>query len=99
MSRAQITTPSTPTAPARKPSGFPLGWRRYRSYTLFAFTCIPMAISSVLLLQGVQPADLGSCLPCRLEGCERHVASKSRCLTELPPDSVIAAAEELLSRA
>lgn len=54
---------------------------------------------NVLLLQGVQPADLGSCLPCRLEGCERHVASKSRCLTELPPDPVIRAAAELLSRA
>lgn len=54
---------------------------------------------NVLLLQGVQPADLGSCLPCRLEGCERHVASKSRCLTELPPEAVIAAAQALLSRA
>jgi heptosyltransferase-3 len=54
---------------------------------------------NVLLLQGVQPADLGSCLPCRLEGCERHVASKSRCLTELPADPVIRAAQELLSRA
>ncbi|HET9733978.1 MAG TPA: glycosyltransferase family 9 protein [Burkholderiales bacterium] len=54
---------------------------------------------NVLLLQGVQPADLGNCLPCRLEGCERHVASKSRCLTELPPDPVIAAAKELLNRA
>ena len=54
---------------------------------------------NVLLLQGVQPADLGNCLPCRLEGCERHVASKSRCLTEMPPESVIAAAGELLGRA
>lgn len=54
---------------------------------------------NVLLLQGVQPADLGNCVPCRLEGCERHVGSKSRCLTELPPGSVIAAAEALLSRA
>lgn len=52
---------------------------------------------NVLLLQGVQPADLGSCVPCRQEGCERHVASKSRCLTELPPDPVIAAAEALLN--
>jgi heptosyltransferase-3 len=54
---------------------------------------------NVLLLQGVQPADLGNCLPCRLEGCERHVASKSRCLTEMPHEQVIAAAGELLGRA
>jgi len=53
---------------------------------------------NVLLLQGVQPADLGACVPCRLEGCHRHIASQSRCLTELPADPVIAAARELLSR-
>ena len=52
---------------------------------------------NVLLLQGVQPADLGSCLPCRLEGCERHIASASRCLTEMPLEPVRAAAEELLA--
>ena len=59
MSHAQTKTSSTPTAPALKPSGFPLGWRRYRSYTLFAFTCIPMAISGVLLLQGVSALGQG----------------------------------------
>lgn len=59
MSHAQTRTSSTPTAPARKPSGFPLGWRRYRSYTLFAFTCIPMAISGLLLLQGVSALGQG----------------------------------------
>jgi heptosyltransferase-3 len=53
---------------------------------------------NVLLLQGVQPADLGACVPCRLEGCDRHVASRSRCLTELPADAVIEAAQQLLSR-
>ena len=51
---------------------------------------------NVVLLQGVQPADLGSCLPCRLEGCERHINSASRCLTEMPLDAVRAAALELL---
>lgn len=51
---------------------------------------------NVILLQGVQPPDLGSCLPCRLEGCERHVRSASRCLTEMPLEPVIAAAGELL---
>jgi heptosyltransferase-3 len=51
---------------------------------------------NVILLQGVQPADLGRCLPCHLEGCERHVRSFSRCLTEMPLDPVTAAAEQLL---
>jgi heptosyltransferase III len=52
---------------------------------------------NVLLLQGVQPPDLGRCVPCRLEGCERHQTSLSRCLTELPPPAVIDAARALLS--
>jgi heptosyltransferase-3 len=53
-------------------------------------------VGNVILLQGVQPADLGRCLPCHLEGCERHVRSFSRCLTEMPLDPVSAAATELL---
>lgn len=53
---------------------------------------------NVLLLQGVQPADLGSCLPCRLEGCERHINSASRCLVEMPLEPARAAAEDLLAR-
>lgn len=52
---------------------------------------------NVILLQGVQPSDLGHCVPCRQEGCQRHKTSLSRCLTELPPAPVIAAAEALLS--
>jgi len=52
---------------------------------------------NVILLQGVQPADLGHCLPCRLEGCERHIASASRCLVEMPLDPVRSAAAALLS--
>jgi heptosyltransferase-3 len=51
---------------------------------------------NVILLQGVQPVDLGHCLPCHQEGCERHIASFSRCLTEMPLDPVTAAAAELL---
>ena len=53
MSAAHSKAPKTPTAPARKPSGFPLGWYRYRNYTLFAATCIPMAIAALELLLGV----------------------------------------------
>lgn len=52
---------------------------------------------NVLLLQGVQPADLGACLPCREEGCDKHKASLSRCLTEMPTAVVLAAADELLA--
>jgi heptosyltransferase-3 len=53
-------------------------------------------VGNVILLQGVQPVDLGRCLPCHLEGCERHIRSFSRCLTEMPLDPVSAAAAELL---
>ena len=52
---------------------------------------------NVLLLQGVQPADLGVCLPCREEGCDKHKASSSRCLTEMPAAVVLAAVDELLA--
>lgn len=51
---------------------------------------------NVLLLQGVQPPDLAGCLPCAEEGCDRHKGSASRCLQEMPSDTVIAAAAALL---
>jgi heptosyltransferase-3 len=37
------------------------------------------------------------CLPCQKEGCERHVASFSRCLDELPPAQVLEAADAALA--
>ena len=37
------------------------------------------------------------CLPCTFEGCERHIASYSRCLDELMPSQVIAAVDEALA--
>jgi len=46
---------------------------------------------NVHLLQGVT-----DCVPCRLEGCDRHVASFSRCLQEMPASRVIDAALALL---
>jgi heptosyltransferase-3 len=46
---------------------------------------------NVFLLQGG-----GACVPCKQEGCERHVDSESRCLTELDASRVIAAVAELL---
>ena len=46
---------------------------------------------NVLLLQGA-----GACVPCHLEGCDRHVGSYSDCLQELPVDRVFAAVQEML---
>jgi heptosyltransferase III len=37
------------------------------------------------------------CLPCQNEGCERHVASFSRCLDELAPAQVLRAVEAALA--
>jgi heptosyltransferase-3 len=45
------------------------------------------------LLQGP-----GSCVPCLHEGCDRHIDSESRCLTDLAPELVIAQAAKLLSQ-
>ncbi len=46
---------------------------------------------NILLLQGS-----GDCVPCRLEGCDRHPASWSRCLQEMPAARVIDAALSML---
>ncbi|MDP3033229.1 MAG: glycosyltransferase family 9 protein [Rhodocyclaceae bacterium] len=47
---------------------------------------------NVYLLQG-----LGDCVPCRLEGCDRHVGSLSRCLQEMPASRVIDVALSMLA--
>ena len=44
--------------------------------------------NNVLLLQNPEL----SCVPCQLEGCERHRASYSQCLDRLAPERVVAAA-------
>lgn len=49
---------------------------------------------NVYLLQGE-----GECVPCKLEGCDRHIDSWSACLTQLGANRVIAAASELLGLA
>jgi heptosyltransferase-3 len=43
---------------------------------------------NVWLLQHPLP-----CLPCQLEGCERHIESRSACLDELAPSQVLAAVD------
>jgi heptosyltransferase-3 len=36
------------------------------------------------------------CMPCQLEGCERHIASYSQCLDEMPVQRVLGAVEQAL---
>lgn len=47
-------------------------------------------VNNVVLVQG-----MGDCVPCMEEGCERHIASLSDCLQNLPTASVITALQEL----
>jgi len=51
-------------------------WRRHGS----------QRVNNVHLIQGA-----GACVPCLLEGCDRHLASFSDCLQQLPAQRVIAA--------
>ena len=48
-------------------------------------------VNNVVLLQGG-----GDCVPCMEEGCDRHIASLSACLQDLPAANAIAALCELL---
>jgi len=48
-------------------------------------------VENVFLVQGEK-----HCVPCLLEGCDRHIGSLSDCLQELPASRVTAAAESLL---
>lgn len=49
-------------------------------------------VNNVVLLQGK-----GDCVPCMEEGCERHIASLSDCLQNLPAAKAIDALRELLN--
>lgn len=48
-------------------------------------------VNNVILIQG-----LDECIPCHLEGCNRHRYSNSRCLTELTSSAVIQAIQRLV---
>ncbi|MCL4801674.1 MAG: putative lipopolysaccharide heptosyltransferase III [Burkholderiales bacterium] len=52
-------------------------------------------VNNVTLLQG---AHARGCVPCLREGCERHVASRSDCLEEMPAARVIDAVRKVLAR-
>src|SRR5262249_16412210 len=56
-------------------------WRRLGS----------QGVGRVRLLQGG-----ATCVPCGLEGCERHIGSYSDCLQEMPVETVIAALKSLI---
>lgn len=47
---------------------------------------------NVKLIQGP-----GDCVPCLLEGCDRHIASSSLCLQQIAAFTLIAAAREMLA--
>jgi len=66
----------------RRFTGAPSPWRRVGT----------QAMGNVQLVQGA-----GACVPCLGEGCDRHVASFSDCLQQLPLSAVIAAAERALA--
>jgi heptosyltransferase-3 len=79
--------PSNPVKWGPWPQGFPASqnpWSRVGSQRQ----------GNVYLLQGEAPCAPG--VPCLLEGCERHIASYSDCLQQLPAQRVIAAAGDLL---
>jgi len=79
--------PSDPVKWGPWPKGCPADrnpWVRVGSQT----------VGNVALVQGT-----GECVPCLLEGCDRHIRSFSDCLQELPSGRVIEAAERLLARA
>lgn len=52
-------------------------------------------VANVALIQGMQPKTRANCVPCHLEGCDRHINSHSQCLDELPASRVIAAINSL----
>jgi heptosyltransferase-3 len=59
-------------------------WRRFGT----------QRVNNVTLIQGA-----GACVPCRKEGCERHIASFSDCLQQLSTRHVTAALAAMLSAA
>jgi heptosyltransferase-3 len=53
-------------------------------------------VGNVYLIQGYTDKD---CLPCQLEGCERHRDSHSACLDDLSVQTVIRAIEDFIPTA
>lgn len=87
----------TPTVALFGPSN-PVRWGPWP--TGYAETASPFAmqgsrtVNNVTLIQGKK-----HCVPCLLEGCERHRESRSDCLDEMPATRVIDAVRGALMRA
>ena len=83
----------TPTVALFGPSNpvkwgpWPKGYEEYRNpYTMKG----TQRVNNVVLVQGE-----GNCVPCMEEGCDRHNASLSDCLQNLPAARVITAIRDL----
>jgi len=59
VSAHTAAAPKTPTAPARPPAGFPVGFYRYRNYVLFAATSVFMGLGCVGLLEALHALGKG----------------------------------------
>jgi len=59
MSAHAAAPPKTPTAPARPPAGFPVGFYRYRNYVLFALTSVFMGLGCVGLIEALHALGRG----------------------------------------
>ena len=83
----------TPTVALFGPSNpvkwgpWPKGYEEYRNPYAMRGT---QRVNNVVLVQGA-----GDCVPCMEEGCDRHNASLSDCLQNLPVAKVIAAINDL----
>jgi heptosyltransferase III len=89
----------TPTVALFGPSN-PVKWGPWpKNYaemlSPWKMTAALQKVNNVVLLQGEQPISMAKCVPCHLEGCDRHINSHSQCLDELPASRVIAALEAL----
>jgi len=83
----------TPTVALYGPTD-PVIWGPWpaRDGSAYARVAMRQQRGNVLLLQNPEL----TCVPCQLEGCERHRESFSQCLDRLAPERVIAAALALL---
>lgn len=71
-------------------------WPRGYDETASPFAlCGSRTVNNVTLIQGV---NARGCVPCLLEGCDRHRESRSDCLEEMPAARVIDAVRRVLAR-
>ncbi len=76
-----IYGPTNPVKWAPWPKGYEQDFPPFQSYTK-----APQTVGNVTLLQG---DNAKACVPCHLEGCDRHPQSRSQCLDRLDPQTVL----------